>query len=375
MTRLRTAGFRDAGDLIRHPLALGALSALAAAVTALALAAAAGSPPGTTLNAFLDGVGTAHSVGAALNGTAVIVLVGSGFIIAHRVGLVNVGGEGQICAGAVTATSVGLALPPAIGPWVGVPVLLGAAALGGAAWAAVAAALVLARGVNEVICTLLLNFIALAGVVLCVHEDWLLRQPRTSAETLPQSAPLPASFQLPLLGIERSPATLGIIVALVAAAGTALVLRRTALGVRLEATGLSRPAARRLGIATDRLRGGGLVVSGALAGVAGGLLVGAAPFLLVDGISSGYGFTGLVAGLLARGSLLAMVVVATSLAFLSSGGIAVQLFAGVPASLTQIAQALLVFFIASTAAWTVSHVPRRTTRAARATGEAGEVAP
>jgi simple sugar transport system permease protein len=350
--------------LLRHPLVLGGLSALAAIGAALALAEGAGASPGATLGAFTDGVAAPHSLGAALNGSSVIILVGAGFIVAHRVGLVNVGGEGQICLGAIAATAVGLALPGALTPWLGVPVLLLAAAGGGALWAGIAALLVVTRGANEVICTLLLNFVALAFLVLCVHEDWLLRQHRTSAETLPQSAPLPPSVHVPLLGMEHSPATLGIVIALVVAAAVSFTLTRTALGIRLEAVGLSRPAALRLGVRAQRLRAGALVAAGALSGTAGGLLVAAAPFVLVDGISSGYGFTGLVAGLLARRSLLAMVVVSTSLALLTAGGISVQLFAGVPASVTQIAQALLVLFVAASAAWTLPRV-RRTTRTPR----------
>ncbi|AQA23392.1 branched-chain amino acid transport system / permease component family protein [Rhodococcus sp. MTM3W5.2] len=95
-----------------------------------------------------------------------------------------------------------------------VAVLLAAAAAGWV-WAAIAAYLRVRRGTSEIITTLLLNFVGLALVLLMVHEPALLRQPVTSSETLPQSAPLSDPAQLPLLGIERSPATIALWIAVI----------------------------------------------------------------------------------------------------------------------------------------------------------------
>ncbi|MFE5340342.1 hypothetical protein ACFQ80_08965 [Isoptericola sp. NPDC056578] len=354
-----TARLRDLA-----PALVPAAAVAGALAVAAALAALAGAPPAEAAAALWDGmVGTPYAIGSAVNTAAVLLLVAAGFLLAHRAGLVNVGGEGQICVGAVAGTAVGTALPPSAPPAVALPLVLLAAAAGGAGWAAIAAWLAVRRGVSEVITTLLLNFVGAAVLVLAVHEEALLRQPVTSSETLPQSAPLVEAAHLPLLGVPGSPATVAAVLALVAAGVVALVLHRTGTGVRLAAVGLSRPAAHRLGLGVDRLRFSALTAAGAAAGVAGGVLVVSAPYVLDDGISSGYGFSGLVVGLLARGSCAVAVVVAAALGFLVSGGINLQLAAGVPASLTQVAESLVILGVAGTAVWAVR--PTRHRRAHR----------
>ncbi|MFI5497430.1 ABC transporter permease [Nocardia asteroides] len=335
-----------------HPLVVAAAAMLAAGGIGLVLAALAGAGPAATVTALWDGMfGTPYAVGASLNVAATLMLVAVGFTVAHRAGLVNVGGEGQICAGGIAATAIGTTLtgqPAAIT----LPAVLFGAAAAGWAWAAIAAFLRVRRGTSEIITTLLLNFVGLALVLLVVHEPALLRQPVTSSETLPQSEPLAPAAHLPLLGIDRSPATVALWIALVAALGTAILLRHTALGIRLRAVGRNPDAAARLGLPVQRLRFLSLSAAGACAGVAGGLLVATAPFVLAEGFSSGYGFSGLVVGLLARGSLAAVVAVSLLLGFLVSGGINLQLAANVPASTIAVVESLMIVFIAGAALWT-----------------------
>ncbi len=337
-----------------QPVVVAAAAMVAAGVIGLALAAAAGAAPGATLTALWAGMfGSSYAVGASLNVAATLMLVAVGFTIAHRAGLVNVGGEGQICAGGIAATAIGTTLTGAPAALT-LPAVLGGAAAAGWLWAAIAAYLRVRRGTSEIITTLLLNFVGLAAVLLVVHEPALLRQPVTSSETLPQSEPLTAAAHLPLLGIERSPATVALWIALVAALGTAILVRHTALGTRLRAVGLNPDAAARLGVPVGRLRFLSLSGAGAFAGLAGGLLVATAPFVLAEGFSSGYGFSGLVVGLLARGSLAAVVAVSLLLGFLVSGGINLQLAVDVPASTISVVESLMIVFIAGAALWTRS---------------------
>ncbi|WP_265520442.1 ABC transporter permease [Oerskovia flava] len=348
---------------LRHPLSVAVLAAAAALAVSAVLAALAGATPVEAGTALWEGmVGTPYAVGSSLGVMAILLLVATGFIVALRANLVNVGGEGQICLGAVAATAVGTALPESVPAALALPAVLIAAAAGGAAWASIAAWLAVSRGVSEVITTLLLNFVGVAVLLLAIHEEALLRQEVTSSETLPQSAPLPDAAHLPLLGVEGSPATVAILLSLALAGVVAVVLARTATGLRLRAVGLSRPAAHRLGLPVDRLRFTSLTSAGAFAGLAGGVLVATAPFVLAEGLSSGYGFSGLVVGLLSRGSLAAAVLVAGALGFLVSGGINLQLAAGVPAAVTQITESLLVLAIAGSAAWTVTRARRGRTR-------------
>ncbi|MEG3616033.1 ABC transporter permease [Isoptericola haloaureus] len=344
-----------------RPVLVPLAAVLGALAVSTVLAALAGATPAEAATALWEGmVGTPYAIGSSLNVAAVLLLVATGFLVAHRAGLVNVGGEGQIALGAVAATAVGTSLPPDVPAAVALPLLLLAAAVGGAAWASIAAWLAVRRGVSEVITTLLLNFVGVAVLVLSIHEEALLRQPVTSSETLPQSSPLVEPAHLPLLGIPESPATAAVVLALAGAVVGSVVLRRTATGVRLEAVGRSRPASLRLGLPVDRLRFSALTTAGATSGVAGGVLVASVPHVLDEGLASGYGFSGLVVGLLARGSFTAAVGIAAALGFLVSGGINLQLAAGVPASITQIAESLIILGVAGTAIWTV----RRTSRSA-----------
>lgn len=340
---------------LRHPLSVALLAIAFSALVGLVLAAFAGATPADTVTALAEGMfGSPYAIGVSLNTAAILTLIAVGFTIAYRAGLVNVGGEGQLCAGGIAATAVGVNLGPGVPAFLALPAVLLAAAVAGGLWAGIAAALRVRLGTSEIITTLLLNFVGLAMVMLAVHEEWLLRQPVTSRETLPQSAPLADSAHLPLLGLERSPATSALWFAVLALVVVGVLLKRTALGTRLRAVGLNPDAAHRLGVSVDRLRFCSLSAAGALAGLAGGLLIASAPHILAEGFSSGYGFSGLVVGLLARGSMLALAAVSLLLGFMVAGGINLQLAAGVPASTVTIVQALMIIVIAGAAAWTVT---------------------
>ena len=347
----------------RHPLvvALGAL--VIAAATGLALAATAGAGPAEVIGALVEGtVGSPFAIGTSLNNAALLMLVAAGFTVAYRAGLVNVGGEGQLCLGGIAATAVGVALPTGLPPALGLTATLSAAVLAGAGWAAVAAWLRVRRGTSEIITTLLLNFIGLALVVLMVQEPTLLRQPMTSSETLPQSEPLAAAAHLPLLGLHRNPATIAIVLAVILVTIVGITLRHSAIGLRLRAVGLSGTASARLGVPVDRTAFLALTAAGGFSGLAGGFLMASAPFILSDGFSSGFGFGGLVVGLLARGSMTAVAGVSLLFGLLVSGGINLQLAAGVPSSTITVVQSVLVIVIAGAAWWTTTRPAVRPNR-------------
>ena len=344
----------------RHPLVVALAALIIAATVGLILSATAGAGPAAVVDALIEGtLGSPFAIGTSLNNAALLMLVAAGFTVAYRAGLVNVGGEGQLCLGGIAATAVGVTLPAGIPVAIGLPATLLAAVLAGAAWAAIAAWLRVRRGTSEIITTLLLNFIGLALVVLMVQEPSLLRQPMTSSETLPQSESLATSAHLPLLGLYKNPATIAIVLAVILAIAVGIMLRHTATGLRLRAVGLSGTASARLGVSVDRTAFLGLTAAGGFSGLAGGLLVTSAPFILQDGFSSGFGFSGLVVGLLARGSMTAVAAVSLLFGFLVSGGINLQLAAGVPSSTITVVQSVLIIVIAGAAWWTTAKATPR----------------
>ncbi|WP_454851442.1 ABC transporter permease [Promicromonospora soli] len=321
-----------------------------AAAVGLVLVVVSGADPADAIDALWSGMtGSPFAIGTALNRSALLLLIGTGFVIADRAGLVNVGGEGQLAVGALGGAVVGTTMVGAVPGAVGLPLVLVAGALAGGAFAAVAAWLRHRRNTSEVITTLLMNFIGVGLVSLAVHETALLRQPVTSAATLPQSVPLAISGRLPMLSGQESPATVAVVIAATVAVAIFGVLRFTATGLRLRAAGASPDAAYRMGVAVPRLRLSAMAASGAAAGLSGAMLVATSPFVLSDGITSGLGFTGLIVGLLGRGSLLGTAAAAFGLGFLASGGVGMQVEAGVPASTVAVFQAVLVIALAGAA--------------------------
>ncbi|WP_287787527.1 ABC transporter permease [Acidiphilium sp.] len=328
-----------------------AAAAAGAVAVALLLVAATGRPVGIAIAAFWDGIaGSAFAFGASFDRAITLAFVGLGFILAGRAGLTNVGGEGQLAVGGIAATALALHgagdLPRMLAP--ALPLVGGAMA--GAVWGGVAGILKVRRGTNEVISTLLLSFVALQLVYWCVQSTQLLRKPQTSDSTLPESLDVPDITQLPLLFPDTgSPLHIGLFLVLIAAAAVAVVLTHSTLGLRLRAVGLNALAARRAGINDRGIVVLALTLAGALAGLAGAIMIVGEQYNLKTDFTSGYGFDGIVVGLLARGSVGGVLVFATLLGFLRSGGISMEITAGVPAAAVLICQGLIVITIAGSA--------------------------
>ena len=351
-----TAATKTAARPLRLPLGLviPLVAVLCAFASGILLVVVTGLPLGQALSSFVEGAfGSAYAMSVSLNRATVYTLVGLGFIFANRANLTIVGAEGQIAVGGIVATAVALA------PGVGtlpfglafiVPTL--AACVAGAVWGGIAGVLKARVGTNEVISTLLLSFIAIWLVYWCVQSEHLLRQPMTSAATLPESRPIPDAAQLPLLtGDYGSPVTIGLPLAAILAVVVAIVLERSRFGFQLKAVGLNPTAATRAGFPTPQTIVIAFLVAGAFGGLAGAMMLLGDQYSLKAGFSSGYGYDGLVVGLLARGSVPGVIAAALLFGFLRSAGITMEMSAGVPTALVLIIQGLIVVFVAGAAFW------------------------
>jgi len=273
-----------------------------------------------------------------------LMLTGVAVAIAFRAGVLNIGAEGQLLAGAAAGAAVALSLGslPAV---IVVVLALIASAVGGAGWAAIAAFLRSRFGVLEVISTIMLNFVALHAV------SYLVRGPlQEPTHVYPQSSTLGEAIHLPrIIGAGRLHS--GLLLALGICIVAGWVLRRTAAGFRLIAAGESPSAASSAGgidvMATTTLT---FLVSGALAGLAGGVEVLGVTFALYENISPGYGYTAIAVALLAR--LDPWRVVATALLFggLEAGAGAMQRDAGVPSTLVTVIEAALILAVVAVGA-------------------------
>lgn len=237
--------------------------------------------------------GSAESAMATLSKTPPLLLTGLAVSLAYRVGLLNIGGEGQLTLGALTTALVARSdwgLPGGFGL---LPSLVcGAAA--GALWAAPAMWLRQHRGVHEVISTLLLNYLAL-------HlADYLVRGPLGDGSAMGRSAEIaPAAVIQPWFGSAVGGLGPAPLMALLLALGAWFWLERTVWGFEARAVGTNRQAAAAAGIAVSGWQWRLFLMSGALAGLAGGIEVAAVHHRFYAAFSPGYGYDGITVAFLA----------------------------------------------------------------------------
>lgn len=268
-----------------------------------------------------------------------LMLTGLGVAVAFRAGVFNIGAEGQLLAGAVAATTVGLHGSAVLGPAT-LPVALVAGAVAGAAWAGIAAVLRIRFGVLEVISTLMLNFVA-ADLV-----SYLVRGPlQEPLHIYPQSSSIPAIARLPQLG----PATRlhwGIVIAVILVLLVAWGMAQTAAGFRVRAVGANPFAAWATGrISVSRVATLTFLFSGLLAGLAGAIEVTGVTYALYENLSPGYGFTAIAVAILAGLQPLGVLPSALLFAGLESGATAMQRDAGVPAAWASVVEAGLILAV------------------------------
>ncbi len=279
--------------------------------------------------------GDSFAMAGTLLKTVPLVLCASGLCLAYTGGVWNIGAEGQLQTGALAATWFALAFPAAPAS-VALPAMALLAILGGGGWAVVAGLLRVALGANEIIVTLMLNYVAAYLVDAMVHGPW--RDPVTHG--FPFTPFFGAGATLPILFWEK--VHLGILLAPAAAVGVWWIACRTRFGFRLRVVGRSARAARYAGIDEGRVILAAMAVSGALAGMAGMVEVAGIHHRLQPHFSLGYGFTAIIVAWLARLNPLAAVPVAFLMGGLLTGGELLQISMKVPSAMVQVVQGLVL---------------------------------
>jgi ABC-type uncharacterized transport system permease subunit len=283
-------------------------------------------------------VGTSYAFfsGTLLRATPLLI-AGIAVAVAFRAGVLNIGAEGQLLAGAAAGVAVALAAPPGTPALVLIVAELLAGLAAGGVWAAMPALLRFRFGVSEVVSTLLLNFVALNGVGFLVRG---VMQETTGA--YPQSATIPDAARLPLL-LARQQLHLGFAIAVVLALVVTIYFSRTASGFRLAVVGESPDAAASAGqVRVARVQAGALVASGAIAGLAGIVQASGVTYILYEGLSPGYGYTAIGVALL--GGLHPLRIIASAMLFgaLGAGADAMQRDAGVPPEFAAVTAAIII---------------------------------
>jgi simple sugar transport system permease protein len=264
-----------------------------------------------------------------------LIIIGLGIAIAFRGGALNIGAEGQFYAGAIAATWVGLHVGGQPAP-IAIGALLLASGVAGLCWVIVPAWLKVRFGVIEVISTLLLNFVALSLVSLMVQGPLQERE-----RIYPQSDAIAEAARLPLLPGSRLHG--GFLIALVGGLVLWFVFSRTLWGFRLRAVGVGPRAAEVSGrIDSQRMGAIALLLSGAVAGLAGGIEVSGVTYALFQNLSPGYGFTGIAVALLGGLHPAGVIVAGILFGALQAGAGAMQREAAVPAVAVYVVEAVVI---------------------------------
>lgn len=330
--------------------AIAVAAVVAAAAVGAIMILSLGASPIDGFSALVDGAfgGRKELADTAIKAMP-LLLVGTGICISFRARVINIGGEGQIVAGALVSTVTALALadlPPAML----IPAVLLAGVVGGGIWGAIPGALKAYLGVNEILSTIMLNIVAVQVM------NYLLRDPLIDpaeierGTRIPQTERLSPNADLPIL-VDGTRLHLGVVVAIVAAVAAWVFLWRSTTGYRLRAVGAGRDAARYAGIPVERMTLLALTASGAMCGLAGAVLVFGSEShrLVTDGSSTGFtgsaGFNGIVAALF--GALHPLLTIPASILFggLLVGANAMQRAIQIPASLVIAMNGLVVVFV------------------------------
>lgn len=289
---------------------------------------------------FSDGALTSTFVAATP-----LLFTGLAAAVAFRMGIFNIGGEGQLVMGAVGASGAALALPDQSTPLVLVAMIVAGAAAG-AAWAGIAGALRAWLNTNEIITSLMLNYLAanLAGYLIFGSKShW--RKLEGSGLMFPQGRPIAMDHYWAPIQFGSVSVPLGFVIGAVVAVVLLIVFRRTRFGFQVTVIGDEPRAARYSGIRTKRTIFGLMALSGAMAGLGGASNIGDSRHLLdPKGLGqAGYGYTGIVVAALARLNPVAVVFTALIMGGLNNAGRALQ-GPDFPAGLVGTLQALLLIF-------------------------------
>jgi len=305
-----------------------------------AIFALLGRDPGTALYTFLvTPLLTPTGLSELVVKAAPLVLIGVGLALGFRASVWNIGAEGQYTMGAICGGGVALAFPDAPALLL-FPAMVVLGAVGGAGLAAIPAYLRTRFNASEILTSLMLTYIMQLLLIYLVTGPW--RDPEGYG--FPQTALFSETASVPIL-IENTRVHLGVAVALTAALVGWLVLGRTVFGFAVRVLGQAPRAARFAGFSETRLIWGTLLLSGALAGLAG-LFEAAGPIgQLLPKISPGYGFTAIIVAFLGRLHPAGVVLAGLILALSYLGGEAAQIDLGLPSAVTGIFQGVLLFFL------------------------------
>lgn len=309
------------------------------------LAGAVGSPGGYVQALDLrpaDVVSAFSPLSETLVSTTFYLVAGLGIALAFRAGLFNIGGQGQLIAGAIFATWAGFEFP-GLPIYLHLPLAILCGAMGGAVVGFIPGLLKAWTGAHEVITSMMLNYVVLSLLTWVVTTRLFQAPPRNEAI----SKVIAPSAQLPHLAGPDLRVNLGIVLAVLAAIGVAWLLRHSTLGFKFRMVGLNPFAARVAGAGMQRLTVIAMTLSGLLVGLAGAFMVLGVDLQIAPNYGGTYGFDAITVAILGRGSPTGVVLASLLFGAFEAGGRSMQASTGIPLQLVEVLQAVIVLFVAA----------------------------
>ncbi|WP_151732864.1 ABC transporter permease ['Paenibacillus yunnanensis' Narsing Rao et al. 2020] len=314
------------------------LSVILALLLCAIFIAANGMNPWTVYEKMFSGAfGSSYGFTETLVKAIPLLLCGLGIAVAYRISVWNIGAEGQLTVGAMAATAVTIYFPGLPSFWAITLMLIFGAAAGGL-WGLMTAIPRTHFGVNELITSLMLNYVGLLALDYVVFGPW--KDPQ--GFNFPGSPMFTAAQSLPVLGTTRL--HLGLVFGLVAVLIYFLLIKFTRWGYELRLIGANPNAAQYAGIHIKRHIIIVMLISGGLAGIAGMAEVSGVTHKLMQGISPGYGYTAIIVAWLAKLNPLGLIITSVLFGGLIVGGYSVQTI-GLPSSISELLQGAILFFL------------------------------
>ena len=334
--------FRNNMSSAARQIGISALAVVVALAVSMVIIAAMGISPGRAIGRMISGsLGDLDAIAETLVKMTPLLFTGMSYALANRCGLTNIGMEGQLFIGALTATIAGVyiqGLPMAIH----LPLTFIFGFLGGAIWGGIVGVLKVRFGANEIITTVMLNTVATNLVQYMVNGP-ITEPPGDDA----QSAPLLDSATLPII-IKGTRAHLGIILALLFVVAFYLFLWKSKKGYEIRVSGQNPDAALYSGINTRRNVIMVMLIAGGLAGLAGATEVMGIQGRLYPTVSPGYGFDGIAVSLIGANTAPGIVAGAFLFGILRAGGNSMQRATGVPIAIIEVIQAIVILMVVAT---------------------------
>lgn len=289
---------------------------------------------------IMGAFGSRYALTETLVFSTPLILLSVGLILAYKMHFWNVGAYGQYILGAIFSSYFAIFGPPGLPKFVMLSIMVLAGLAGGAFWAFIPAVLKAYWGVNEVISTLLSNYIALHILEYFMYGPW--RDP--TSHGFPLSKPFPPSAQLPRI-IPNARTNIGLLFGIIAALIIWYIIKKTKFGYEISIIGGNPKAARYAGINVEKNIIIALLISGALAGLAGMVQVSGIIRLLQIEINPNYGYTAIIVAWLSLLNPIVAIFVSFLFGALISGGYQIQLTMQVPFGIISVIQSVILFVL------------------------------